>query len=307
MNDTEKMKRATKLYVSFLAYTESLFNSFSEGNKLDYNPVAEKIKIAGEFIQKDRRFLMKAKQVVKQTMNENYHAAHAVRSTIIAMITGTYLKLPKHRLIELGVAALLRDIDKLHLPAEVFTDGHVLTEEERKQVYVHPLNAYKTLKSFLFPADVCVAVLEHHEQMNGAGYPQKLAGKNISLYGKIIRVACSYEVYSTKEIGGVKCGHRAMMKLLKNEGKKYDETVIRALLSSISIYPIGMYVLLSDGRQAQVVDIDPENPRFPIVKIRGEALANGENITICTSPNDCYIARPLSREEFLIEDTEDAA
>ena len=294
MNDIEKAKSAEKFYLSFLAYTESLFHDLLERNVLDYHSVSRKIKTAGEYVHKDRRYLMQAKQIVKPGVNENYHVSHLVRTSIIAMIIATHLKLPNHKLIEVGIAALLCDIGVLKLPPEIYLDNHALTEEEKRLIFVHTIHAYKTLKSFNFPLSICEGVLEHHEREDGSGYPQNLTGERISLYGKIIGVACSYEAFSMKSIDKAKCGHTGMMKLLKNEGHHFDKTIIRALVYSLSIYPVGLYVLLSSGERGQVVEPDPENPRYPIVRIIEEALTDGKTRTVRTSPDGISIVHPLT-------------
>jgi HD-GYP domain-containing protein (c-di-GMP phosphodiesterase class II) len=159
--------------------------------------------------------------------------------------------------------------------------------------------SFNLLKSFDFPLVISLAALEHHERENGTGYPQKLTGDKISLYAKIIAVACSYEALSTKRPHKeAKDGYTGMLELLRNEGKQYDETVVRALVFSLSIYPIGLYVLLSNGKKGQVVDINPENPRCPIVQVFGDLTPDGKNKTLETSPGGVSIVRPMTREEI---------
>jgi len=89
-----------------------------------------------------------------------------------------------------------------------------------------------------------------------------------------------------------------MLELLKNEGKQYDETVVRALVLSLSIYPIGLYVLLSNGKKGQVIDVNPETPRFPIVQIFGETTPDGKIKTMQTAQDGITITRPLNRSEI---------
>jgi hypothetical protein len=89
-----------------------------------------------------------------------------------------------------------------------------------------------------------------------------------------------------------------MVDLLKNEGKQYDDTVIRALVFSLSIYPIGLYVLLSNGRKGQVVDVDPENPRYPRVQVLGVLTPEGKAKIQETSQGGVQIVRPLTRDEL---------
>ena len=297
--DSEKIMRAEEFYAGFVKYVESLFTQAAIKNELDFKPVAEKIKTACDIIREDRRFLLRVQKYNLSNPNDNYLASHAVKTTIISVIIGFYLKLPAHRLIELGVAALLHEIGMIKLTPQIYLSKRALQPQERKAILSHPVLSYNLLKSFDFPLTVTVAALEHHERENGTGYPRKLTGEKISLYAKIIAVACSYEALSAQRPHKeAKDGYTGMLELLKNEGKQYDETIVRALVFSLSIYPIGLYVLLSSGRKGQVVDVNPENPRFPIVQIFGELTPDGKNKIVETSQDGINIVRPLTREEI---------
>ena len=299
MSDADKIQRAEKFYVSFSKYVETLLNDLTRKNELDFKSIAEKVKNACDFIREDRRFLMRALQNAEPAADQNYLSSHAMRSTIISIIIGSYLKLPSHRLIELGIAALLHEIGMLKLPAHIYLNTRPLESQEKKAIITHPVLSYNMLKSYDFPLVISLAALEHHERENGSGYPQKLTSGKISLYAKILAVACSYEALSTKRpYKEAKDGYTGMLELLKNEGRQYDDAVVRALVFSLSIYPIGLYVLLSSGKKGQVVDVNPENPRFPVVQIFGELTPDGKNKTLETSPNGLTIIRPLTREEI---------
>jgi HD-GYP domain-containing protein (c-di-GMP phosphodiesterase class II) len=232
------------------------------------------------------------------TDGEDYLVSHAVKSTIIAIIIGSHLKLPNHRLIELGVAALLHEAGMIMLPPQVYMAKRALNPAERKAILTHPILSFNLLKSYDFPLVVSLAALEHHERENGSGYPQKLTGEKISLYAKIIAVACSYEALtSSRPHKDAKDGYSGMLDLLKNEGKRYDDAVVKALVLSLSIYPIGLYVLLSSGRKGQVVDVGAD-PKFPMVQIFGELTPDGKNKVIETSQEGLHIVRPLRKEEI---------
>jgi HD-GYP domain-containing protein (c-di-GMP phosphodiesterase class II) len=299
MSDADKIKRAEEFYAGFQRYVENLFTHVAIKNELDFKSVAERVKTACDIVREDRRFLMRVQKNIEPGADQNYLASHAVRSTIIAIIIGSYLKLPNHRLIELGVAALLHEMGMLKLPPQIYLSKRPLTPQERKAILTHPVLSFNMLKGFDFPLVICLAALEHHERENGTGYPQRLSSDKISLYAKIIAVACSYEALSTsRPHKEAKDGYTGMVELLKNEGKQYDDTVVRALVFSLSIYPIGLYVLLSSGKKGQVVDVNPENPRCPIVQVFGELTPDGKNKTLETSPDGISIVRPLTREEI---------
>ena len=299
LSDSDKIFRAEEFYASFIKYVENVFTQAAIKNELDFKSVAEKIKSACDIIREDRRFLLRVQKNSLSSPNDNYLASHAVKSTIISIIIGSFLKLPAHRLIELGVAALLHEIGMIKLPPQIYLSKRALQPQERKAILSHPVLSFNLLKTFDFPLTVTLAALEHHERENGSGYPRKLTGDRISLYAKIIAVACSYEALSAQRPHkDAKDGYTGMLELLKNEGKQYDDTIVRALVFSLSIYPIGLYVLLSSGRKGQVVDVNPENPRFPIVQIFGELNPDGKNKILETSQDGVSIIRPLTREEI---------
>ena len=140
--------------------------------------------------------------------------------------------------------------------------------------------------------------IEHHEREDGSGYPQNLTSENISQYAKIISVVCSYEAISApRNFRDAKSTYDAMIEMLKNQNSKYDGTVIKALLYSLSIYPIGAYVYLANGKIGQVSDVNPNNPKNPIVQILGELSADGDFRTVETDDNMNKIIRVLNKDE----------
>jgi len=297
--DMEKIQQAETFYGTFQKYVKTLFTLLPVKNELDFNAVAEQLKPVCDYVRENRRFLLRTKWLTEPVQEENQMVSHATRSTVIAIIIGNTLKLQNYRIIEIAVSALLHEVGMIKLPQENYTSKRTLTDQERKLLYAHPILGYNILKSYDFPLVICAAALEHHERENGTGYPQRKTGDKISLYAKIIAVACSYEaILSRRPHKDSKDSHTGIMELLKNEGKQYDDTIVRALVYSMSIYPIGLYVLLSNDKKGQVVDVNPDNPRYPIVEIFGELLPNGKNKIMRTSPETFYIIRPLTEEEI---------
>ena len=298
-SDSDKLEKAEEFYKGFLYFVENIFIKAAVSDELDYKVVMEKIKDMAEYIKEDRRFLMRVLKNIEPAPDKNYLATHSVRSTIISIIIGTYLKLPTYRLIELGVAALVHEAGMLKLPSNIYLNQRALNPQEQKAIITHPILGYSMLKSLDFPLAICLAALEHHERENGSGYPRRLISEKISLYSKIIAVACSYEALNSKRPHKeAKDGYTGMLELLKNEGKRYDDTIVKALVLSLSIYPIGLYVLLSNGKKGQVIDVNPENPRFPVVQVFGEFTPDGKIKMMQTAQNVLTIVRPLNRSEI---------
>jgi HD-GYP domain-containing protein (c-di-GMP phosphodiesterase class II) len=272
------------------------FDLIRAGGRLNFQTIADKVQRTCAIIQNNRSFLLGLQKAPSD--DEDYLAAHSVMSMIISIIIGFYLKLAENRVVELGVAALFHEVGMLKISPSIYLKQEELTPKEWKTMALHTLLGYKLLKSFDFPLAVSIVALEHHECENGSGYPQKLTGDKISLYSKIVSVACSYEALSARNPyrHGVD-RHTSMVDFLKNNGKQYNDTVVKSLLYSLSLYPIGLYVQLSNKKKAQVIDVNPENPRFPIVQLLGEITSSGQRITIQTAPSGVYISGLLSKEE----------
>jgi len=297
--DYDKLEKAEAIYSGFLEFTETVFFKAGTSDEFDINAISEKIKEIADYIKDDRRFLMRVLKNAEPADEKNYLSIHSAGSTILSLIIGSYLKLPPYRMIELGVASLMHEAGMLKLPPQIYLSQNPLNAQEQKAIMTHPVLGYSMLKAFGAPLPVCLAALEHHERENATGYPRRLPGDKISLYSKIIAVACSYEALSSKRPHKeAKDGYTGMLELLKNDGKRYDDTVVKALVISLSIYPIGLYVLLSSGKKGQVVDVNPENPRFPIVQVFGEYTPDGKIKLQQTAQGALTIIRPLNRTEI---------
>lgn len=295
-DDRENMGKVSLFYEQFLRYVDSVYTRYVTKNEILIKELSDKIKGLCDTVAANKRYILRV--LSSSAASSNYLVNHSVRSTVLAVVLGSHLKLPPHRLIELGVACVLHEIGMVRLPPQLYMAGRQLTPAERKSITAHPILGYNILKEKQFPLSISLAALEHHERMNGSGYPRSLSGDKISVYARIIAVACSYDaVTAARPFREAKEGYEGMVDLLKNEGKQYDDTVIKALVYSLSIYPIGSYVLLSNGKSAQVIDVNPENPRLPVVLILGTRTPDGKEIVLQTSEQGTRIARPMTHKE----------
>ncbi|MDR3303990.1 MAG: HD domain-containing protein [Treponema sp.] len=293
--EDEKTKQAEKFYETFVEYLRPIFELARAGNGVNFQSLATKVQEACVFVHEDRHLLHRLQKAF--TSEEDYLASHGVRCMLISLLIGHYLKLPDSRLVELGVAALMHEIGLSKISQSVYLNENP-TPAEWKSLHLHPLVGYNILKKSNFPLSVSLVALEHHERENGSGYPQKLVSEKISLYSKIVAVACSYETLSAKRPNSHSHdGHTSALEVLKNQDKRYNETVVKALLYALSLYPVGLYVLLSNKKKGQVIDVNPENPRFPIVELLGEFTPDGKSITVQTSSAGVSISGPLPKEE----------
>ncbi|MDR0410161.1 MAG: HD-GYP domain-containing protein [Spirochaetaceae bacterium] len=294
-NDSVKLAEAKMYYLNFRQFARDVFVRAANKNNINYDTIGEKMREVCDKVKTDRRFLLQVQKDIRADNDEDFLAVHAVKSTIVSIVIGIYLKLPAHRLIELGVAALLHEIGMVKLPSRITQSKTELSSKDRATLMLHPSIGFEMLKSFGFSMAVCAAALEHHERENGSGYPHKLTGDKTGLYGKIVAVACSYEAITSKRPHkDARGGYEGVTDLLRNKGNCYDDAIVRALVFSLSIYPIGEPVMLSNGVKGTVVDINPSDPRYPVVQLLDENRSDGQVRIIETRSSGIHITGPLT-------------
>jgi HD-GYP domain-containing protein (c-di-GMP phosphodiesterase class II) len=287
IKETTLFREAESYYNELLGFVERVFTNFVTRNEISERQIGEMVKRATDLVRSHRRYILRLSEM--KARDKNYIVAHSSKTTIVAIAIGTTLKLPSHKLIELGTAAVLHEIGMIRLPPQLYMSSQKLSEKERRAISAHTVLGFKTLRAASFPMSVCLAVLECRENIDGTGYPRQLTGEKIGLYAKILMVAGSFAaITSPRPYRDALDGHSAMLAMLQQRGKAYDETVLKALVTNLSIYPIGTHVELADGTRGMVVDTNADDPRAPLVRVisgpQGERYADQRVVDTAASP-----------------------
>lgn len=152
---------------------------------------------------------------------------HALKVALCAVIVGTRCRLGPTELDTLAAAGLFHDLGELHLDPAIFTGGP-LSEAERRQVDAHPLVAYALLRHFaIYHPQVSRPVLEHHERLDGSGYPKGLTGARLSRSGRLLALAeFAVSVCERKDCSSVAT-------TLKLHRRQFDEEAVKALFAML--------------------------------------------------------------------------
>lgn len=271
IKEDEQREAARAFCAETSAFVAAIFEQVAADGTVDLAKVTEWTKQAIQATRDWRDWMMRFAWAEGDPNAWLIH--HAMRTALLSLLIGDYLKAPPHRLIELGNAALLHDIGMLRMPEAVQRGKGSLSPEERRALMAHTVLGYRVLKAVSAPENVALAALEHHERADGSGYPRSLPGARITEYARIIAVGCSYEaMISTRPFRPATfAGHEAIRELLQKSRARYDERVLKALVYILSVYPIGTYVLLSNGSRGQVVRTDLSKPRCPVVRVLADA------------------------------------
>ncbi len=293
LTDDEKMKLVQEVYDVFASYINTVYTFYATHKEFKKNEIFGTVGVMCDFIKEQRRYILRITPDT-EAFNKNFLVYHSIRSMILAVTIGFQLKMDQTKIVELGVATMLHEIGMLKISPQLYINNKPLTIAEKNQILTHPLLSYNILQEYKFSQPILLGVLDHHERENGSGYPRHQMGAKISFYAKIIAVACSFEaITAPRKFKEARTSYDAMIEMMKNEKKMYDDTVLKGLLYSLSLYPIGAYVHLANGETAQVVDVLPSNPTNPIVHILGK----GNVVPVQTNNTDLKIVRVLNKKE----------
>lgn len=292
-----RMNSVQAVYNEYLNYINSVYTYYATHRKINMTELADTVKELCVYIRENKRYILRVTPSA-EARSKNFIVIHSMRSTVLAITIGLELHLPFSKLIELGMACILHEIGMLRIPSQLYMTDRQLSPAEKSQLASHTVYGFNILKELKFPLSIQLGVLEHHEKENGFGYPRHLSGSKISPYAKIISVACSFEAISApREYKTEKSTFEAMVEMLKNQNQQYDPTVIKALLFSLSLYPIGAFVQLQNGKIGVVSDVSPNNPKTPIVQLATEREADGSVKSVQTDEGENKIIKILSKEE----------
>ena len=295
--ERSKMNSVQTVYNEYMNYINSVYTHYATHKKIDFQELSDTVKDLCVFIKDNKRYVLRITPSA-EARSKNFLVIHSMRSTVLAITVGLELHMALSKLIELGISCILHEIGMLRLPPQLYMTDRPLTAAEKAQIMTHPHTGFNILKDLEFPLSILLGVLEHHEKENGLGSPRHLPGNKITTYAKIISVACSFEaITAPREYKSERTTFDAMVEMLKNPNGQYDSTVIKALLYSLSLYPIGAYVCLQNGKIGIVTDVSPNNPKNPIVQLANERNEDGTVKAIQTDDNQNRIVRVLSKEE----------
>ena len=160
-------------------------------------------------------------------LRDPYTAGHQKMVTHLALAIAKEMKLPEDRLRALRVAGLLHDVGKVYVPSEILSKPGKLSELERGLAKAHASAGYDIVKAIKFPWPVDEMVHQHHERMDGSGYPKGLKGDQIMLEARILAVADTVEAMMSHRPYRAALGmDKALDEIIQNRGILYDETVV---------------------------------------------------------------------------------
>jgi HD-GYP domain-containing protein (c-di-GMP phosphodiesterase class II) len=200
---------------------------------------------------------------------ENYLYTHSVNVCLLTVKLSKALNFSKDVLFQMVIASLFHDIGMMKIPEEVWNTEERLSHENTERIHDHgPLG--KEIFDGLSGIDEVVGVIigQHHERIDGTGYPEHLTKNEIHYGARLLALVDRYEAQTHTRLWKPRyLPDKAIQLILDNESRTFDSHYIKALLKHISIFPIGTLVRISSGEVGRVIKTNEATPMRPVINV----------------------------------------
>ncbi|BDU62949.1 hypothetical protein BOFE_04890 [Candidatus Borrelia fainii] len=252
-------------YHILISNLEEIYESCKKNKKIYYQDVLPVVKKVIEFYKKNQQTFIKYMKVPK--LLSDYHIVHSINTAILTVALGNEMNLNNHKMVELCTIAILHKIGFLFIPLQISEKKEKLSNEEFEVIKKYPVLGHKILSTTNFSQSICSAILNHKENLDGSGYPNKLKSENINIESNIIGAASAYSaILLDRTYKGALNSGASLIELIQDANKKFDKRVLKLIIKVLSQCPLDFIVELNDNSIAKITKINEDNVNVPYIK-----------------------------------------
>ncbi len=287
----EKVASFEKSYANAIQQFKKEFFNWESGAKIDMTKIRGMAIPLIEQVLENRSYIF---DLNSYSNPQDYLYHHCIATGLIASIMAQKLGYEKGICIQMAIAGTLADSGMAKIPARIRDKTSKLTAHEFAEIRQHPVHSYVMVKDLgALKGEMKKAIFQHHERLNGSGYPKGIKSEDISIFSQIIAVADVYHAMTSERLYSEKKATFQVIEMIKeSEFGKFDIKVVNALIAIVAELPIGTRVELSNKERAEVMFINKYAPTRPLVKI----TSTGEIIDLATV-RSFYISRVITKAD----------
>ena len=266
----EEVELARTVRSNARSAVERIFSGIKTGAPLDSPAIRTVVITILDRLTNNPAAMLTLTQLEQMMRLDTDLLAHAVDVCIVSLIVGRAQGLDDDALEQLGMGALLHDIGETRLPQNLLHKPGRLREQDLALLRLHPRIGLAILSSAgPLPSIARAVIAEHHERLDGSGYPDGLKGSRIALPSQIVGLVDNYDAMASNRGGRPPLSPDQSVRQLFQLGLKhqYDRTLVELLIQCLGVYPFGSLVELSTGERAVVYAVNPSERLRPCVKL----------------------------------------
>lgn len=274
-NSTYK-SQGDKLYKNLLLFTKANTEAVAQDNKLSLSEIYD---IADHIINNFKRSTVLMDIAVNYYEPDDVFISHAVNVTIFSLKMALDMNLSEEDIQDTVTAALLHDIGYGKIDESLRDkeqDENLITEKERELLRMHSKYGYEAIA----PENerdkrIAEIILQHQEKADGSGYPNGLKESQQQPLARIISIVDTYEaLIHPRPLRDALEPPKGLGVIIKQKGSEFSEQMLKALIGSLSIFPVGQIVLLNNGFIGKVIRTYKDNPKAPDVQLYFDPSGN---------------------------------
>ena len=225
---------------------------------------------------------------------------HALNVATLSMILAKNLQYSEEQIQLVGFGALFHDIGKLRLPSQIVRKKAPLTKPEQNLLNLHTqYGAELAEKLSVFPPTAIPILMQHHEYVDGSGYPQGLTGDAIDPLAKIVMVVNVFDNLCHPGPGqATRSPHTALSYMYRKMRQQLPETELKVLIKQMGVYPPGTLVMLSDERVGMVITVNSDSLLQPDIMVYEPDIPRLEAPILTLAQDDLAIEKVLKPQQL---------
>jgi HD-GYP domain-containing protein (c-di-GMP phosphodiesterase class II) len=246
--------------------TKEMFEALALDHEIDLTKIHESLDGMVESIERNPDALL---WLAKLKQTDDYSYNHAMSVSITLMALANFMSLPKKQVKDIGLAGLLQDIGKVKIPTELLHKQNKITHDEFEILKKHVEHALALLEATeSISSTVILTVSQHHERIDGSGYPYKLSGNQISLTGQMAGLIDTYCALTTNKVYAKGVYNQiALEEIHSLRGFKFNGVLIDQLVQFLGMYPVSSLVELNSGEVGVVIQQNSVRRLLPRIMV----------------------------------------
>lgn len=253
-------------YEEEIADVKNIFNAIKESDVIEVREIKDRLKTMLPAMLNNNDVLMRLNQLSE---TDDYLFDHSFRVSIMAANLAKWLRYEKQDIEDIALSSLLYEVGNLRLPQQIFKKHGPLSTAEKLLVEKAPQLAYHILlKTPGLSRDIKIVALQHHERLDGTGYPLRVRSAQIHEFSKIIMVCDIYDAMTHDRPYRKRLSpFQAAEFILWESGRSLDMKVCYFFIKNLADFYTGKSCILNNGERAKIVHVDVNYPTRPLLQV----------------------------------------